>query len=211
MASLDHLIGMRRAMRASDGVFNSIELHATDWLGGRGNVAPAVVPKGARARLFNFALSSIALMPGVQIINAHAPKAQEMRLFERMLTRIHKNVSNAGSRAIIFSDEGKNYDALLRRLRRFNPIPSHFGSWAGGKPTVNVPLERILEDVVYRDSSRSYFVQAADFCAFSLLRYETPTPKITKLGVHKSFEILKRVLVTQAFAADPKKLGIVRA
>lgn len=211
MACLDHLIGVRKAIRGSDGIYNSIELHATDWLGGRGNVAPMTVPKGARARLFNYVLSSIALMPGVQIINAHSTKAQEMTLFERLLNRIHKNVAIAGSRAVIFSDEGKNYDALLRRLRRFNPIPSHYGQWPGGRATRNLPLERILEDVVYRDSRRSYFVQAADFCAFSLLRYEAPTPAITKLGLDRSFEILKRVLVTQAFASDPKKLGIVRA
>src|SRR4051812_5673568 len=74
VAALDHLVGMRKHMRLSDGIYTSKELHATDWLGGRGRVAPDPVPKGARARLFNYVLSAIVRIPGVQIINAHAPR-----------------------------------------------------------------------------------------------------------------------------------------
>lgn len=210
IASLDHLIGMRKAMRQSDGVFPSIELHATDWLGGRGNVAAHPVPKGARARLFDYVLSAITRLPGVQIINAHARRANEMQLFERLMVRIHRNVELAGSRAVIFSDEGKNYDSLLRRLRRHNPTPSAYGGWPDGSFTKSMPLQRILEDLVYRDSRRSYFIQAADFCAFALLRFENPTGPALKYGIDQSIQTLKPVLVHQAFKRDPRKLGIIR-
>lgn len=211
MASLDHLIGMRKAMRLSDGVFQTVELHATDWLGGRGNVASQPVPKGARARLYDYVLSAVARLPGVQIINAHSRRASEMQLFERLMNRIHRNVELAGSRAIIFSDEGKNYDSLLRRLRRHNPIPSAYGTWPGGSFTKSMPLQRLLEDIVYRNSARSYFIQAADFCAFALLRFENPTEPAKKYGIDQSIHILKPVLVHQAFGRDPKRMGIIRA
>lgn len=208
--TLNLLVEMRRAMKESDGIYMKKELHATDWLGGRGNVAENAVPKGARARLYEFVLKTIANLPGIQIINAHSRKSNEMELFSRLLNRINKNVQIAGSRTIVFSDEGKNYDGLLRRMRRFNPTPSAYGGWSSGKASKNFPLERILEDIVYRDSAKSYFIQVADFCVYSLLRYENPTQSSIKYGIDKSIYLLDTVLVKQAFAKDPKGLEIVR-
>ena len=201
---------MRRAMKSSDAISIKKELHATDWLGGRGNDAKHAVPKGARVRLYLYCLSAIAMLPGVQIINAHSNRSNEMELFSRLLNRVHKNVQLAGSRAMIFSDEGKNYDGLLRRLRRINFVPSAYGAWRTGATSKNMPLERIIEDIVYRDSANSFFIQAADFSAFSLLRFENPTINAKKYGFDKSIHILRKVLVTKAYAKDPKNLGIIR-
>lgn len=210
MLAYDHLIGTRRTMRLTDGVLQSVELHATDWLAGRGNVAVTTLPKGARARLFDYVLSAIVLMPGIRIINAHAAKSDEMMLFERLMNRIDTFANKASSHALIISDEGKSYDALLRRMRRYNPIPSQFGAWSTGTGSMNLPVQRILEDIVYRDSAKNYFIQAADFCAFSLLRMENPTANARKYGFDQSFHILKPVLVTNAYGRDPRRLGIIR-
>jgi hypothetical protein len=208
--ALDHLIGMRQQMSASDGIYRAIELHATDWIGGRGNVARFVVAKGARARLFDYVLSCIARIPGIQIINAFGSRQSEMRLFERLMNRIDRNMRQSDSKTVIIADDGKNYDKLLRRMRRHNFIPSRFGHWETGSPAKNIPAERILEDLIYRDSRRSLFVQAADFCAFALLRSESPTPATKRLNVHKSFRILEPALVKQAFGNDPSRMGIIR-
>ena len=75
----------------------------------------------------------------------------------------------------------------------------------------NIPAEKVVEDIVYRDSRRSLFIQAADFSAFSLLRFEAPTAKAVTMGFDQSFMRLEPVLFKRAFAADPKKLGIIRA
>jgi hypothetical protein len=74
----------------------------------------------------------------------------------------------------------------------------------------NLPLDRIVEDIWYKDSAASFFVQAADFCAFSLLRFESPTPNVRRHGLQDAFRILDRALVKRAFAGDPKRLGIIR-
>ena len=66
-----------------------------------------------------------------------------------------------------------------------------------------------MEDIVYKDSARSYFVQAADFCAFALLRFKHPTEKLKKRGIDQSFRLLERALVKEANRSDP--LGIVYA
>lgn len=210
MQALDHLIGMRRAMNLSDGIYTSKELHATDWLGGRGKVAAYPVPKGTRVRLFDYALSAIAKIPSVSIFNAFGDHANETILFQRLIQRMHNKVHKRGSHAIIVSDNGKNYDGLLRRMRRFNPVPSAFGGWPTGSFTKDIPADRVLEDIVYRDSSKSHFIQAADFCAFSLLPYEAPTVKAVSYGYNRSFDILRPVLFTEAFKKDPRKLGIIR-
>jgi hypothetical protein len=63
---------------------------------------------------------------------------------------------------------------MLRKMRRVNYIPSRFGSWYSGDFTKNMPVDRIIEDITYRNSARSLFIQAADFCAYALLRSERP-------------------------------------
>lgn len=209
-SSLDHLMGARRMMRSSDGVYIAKELHSTDWNSGKGRLSRRPITKERRARLFDFFLSSIAMLPSAQVINACVPLDQKDRAFKYLLQRIHNNMRHAGSRCVIFSDEGKNYDAIRRRMGVFNYVPSKFGTWSDGNSAKNIVAERILEDLVYRDSAKSIFIQAADACAYALLRSERPLASKNLLGLHKSFDILDRVLVKQAFAADPRKKGIIR-
>lgn len=209
--SLTHLIGMRRQLKLSDGIYTGIELHATDWLGGRGNVAPQTVHKGTRARLFFYVLSSFAMLPGAVLLNAFGRPRDEKILFERLLNRIEVFLRKAGSQAILISDEGKSFDSLLRRMRRFNYIQSRFGDWGDGREAKNMPLKLVLEDLVYRDSKRSLFIQAADFCAFSLLRSEAPTEALEKNKISTAFKLLEPLCIKQAYAADPRRLGIIRA
>jgi Protein of unknown function (DUF3800) len=203
--ALDHLIAFRRTIKASHGIYMTVELHATDWIGGRGNVAPQTVRRDIRAAIFKDALSHIIELPQCAIIAAHGLRRDENILFERLCNRIQRNMQAKQSRAILISDEGKNYDGLVRKLRRFNPISGQFGG------TLQRPLDRIIEDLVYRKSDRSLFIQAADFCAFSLLRMEAPTPAIIRQGLEHAFLMLEPVLVKKAFAKDPRGLGIVRS
>lgn len=204
--ALEHLIQCRRSLKKIHGIYTSIELHATDWLGGRGNVAPHKVLRSDRAMIFRMMLRQIAKLPACSIINAHGPRSQDQTLFERLCNRIQANMAKQASRAIIISDEGKNYDGLVRRLRRYNPIPKRFG-----RGVIHTPLDRIVEDIVYRKSERSLFIQAADFCAYALLRMETPTPSIITRGLQDAFLELAPVLERRAYAKDPRRLGIIRA
>lgn len=210
LEAFDFLISMRGEMKKSHGIYTRTELHATDWLGGRGNVAPKTVVRTERVKLFNYVLEQIVKLPDVCILNAHGPRAAEDELFKRLMQRIENTAKARGSRALVISDEGKNYDFLLRKMRRHNYIPSALGSWANGSTSKNIPAKHLIEDIVYRDSKRSLFIQAADFCAFSLLRFEGPTPKAIKMGFDQSFLKLEPALLKIAFKADPHKLGIIR-
>ncbi|MCZ4264314.1 DUF3800 domain-containing protein [Erythrobacter sp. G21629-S1] len=209
--AFNQLLDMRRTMKEHGGVYIKKELHATDWVGGRGNVSDRTLTRTRRVEIFNWVLRQIVKLPEVKILNAYGRRADEDELFKRLAQRIENAAKKLGSHAMIISDEGKNYDHLLRKMRRHNYIPSAQGAWADGATSKNIPAERLIEDIVYRDSKRSFFIQAADFCAYSLLRFENPTPRAKQMGFDQSFMLLEPALLKVAFGADPKKLGIIRA
>ena len=90
-------------------------------------------------------------------------------------------------------------------MQKENPVPSQIYA---GKP-VSAELDRIIEDPLFKTSKSSYFIQLADFLAFSLLRHEKPIAS-TLEPVKSAFEQLDTVLVKEAFTNDPKKKGIIR-
>jgi len=152
----------------------------------------------------------VASLKGVRLFNAIAPKAQETLIFERLMNRINKNMERSGSNAIIIHDEGKDYTGLVRKLCVYNPIQSQYGRWPDGSAFKNIPLDHILEDIVFRDSGDSYFIQLADFCAFALFRCEHPLDSKRKYRLETAFEELHGICIPQCYRADPKRLGIIR-
>lgn len=137
--SLEHLLKFRRSIRDSHGVHTAIELHATDWIGGRGNVAQETILRSERAVIFRQALKHLIELPECAILNAHGPRNADFTLFERLCNRVQTNMRYRDSQAIIISDEGKNYDGLLRKLRRYNPITGMYGGVLDRK------VDRIIE------------------------------------------------------------------
>src|SRR2546427_6709536 len=72
----------RRALKKKEGVYVRVEFHATEFVSGRGKIAPFDIPKGARCRIFNETLLQITTLPGANLFNAAAPKSEETRIFE---------------------------------------------------------------------------------------------------------------------------------
>jgi hypothetical protein len=200
----------RQDLKASDGIFMKTEFHATTFVSGRGRIAAQVITKYRRTRIFEETLRLVASLPGVFLINACDRRNAEERLYERFLMRIHNTMGAKHSRAVLISDEGKDYTSLLRRMGVHNPIPSMYGDW-GGASTKNITVNNLIEDLLFRKSHRSYFIQLADFCAYALLRSESPVASRNKYGLDKSFNLLVPVCTPQCFKDDPRKLGIIRA
>lgn len=91
----------------------------------------------------------------------------------------------------------------------FNPIPSMFGRWRGGLVR-NIVIDRLIDDLFFRRSRDSYFIQIADFCAYALLRSEKHLASKNALNIHTAFDLLAPICQTQCFKADPRHLGIIR-
>lgn len=203
---------LRIQLRNSDGISVHTEFHATKFLGGRGRLgAKSTISKVRRAAIFNQVLTTIASMPEVLIINVALGADRELWAFERLLNRVNRTMQAMDSHAILLCDEGKDaiYTRLTRRMAVYNPIPSNRGVWQDtGESHKNLPIEKIIEDPIFKDSRRSYFVQMVDFCAFALLRRENQIPSKNALGIHMAFDLLKPICFRPASPRDPD--GIVR-
>ncbi|MCD6216559.1 DUF3800 domain-containing protein [bacterium] len=209
MEAFRYMRSIRKELKQSDGIYVQKELHAWKFVSGRGQIAPDVVTKSRRIYLFSYILQCVSQMPGLQLFNACFPRKQEERAFERLLNRINRTMQAWDSRAILICDEGKEnaLTRLSRKMHVYNPIPSSSGTWTDtGKKTKNITLERIIEDPFFKQSDHSYFIQIADFIAYSLLRRESPIP--SRKCIEHSFDILKPILITKATRKDPE--GILR-
>jgi len=151
-----------------------------------------------------------------------AAEQKELRKCKELLASLPPNATAPGDalqvrllhyapRAMIFADEGRELEItrVCRKMAVFNPVPSQFGGWSG-RATRNIPLERIIEDPVFKPSHHSFFIQLADCVSFALLKRETaPTPNIERYGIHKFFDqCLSSVCFKPASPRDPH--GIVR-
>lgn len=200
----------RKELKASDGIYVRKEFHATDFVGGRSAIADKTIFKGRRCEIFKQTLAMTAELPGASLINVCLPADKENWAFERLLNRINTAMVKSDSHAVVICDQGKDliYGRIARKLGVFNMIPSLFGTWKEGEETKNIPTERILEDIIFKDSRRSYFIQLADFCAYALLRKEHRLPSKDKYGLHEAFQLLYPILNRNASYKDPE--GIVR-
>ncbi|MBN1917908.1 MAG: DUF3800 domain-containing protein [Verrucomicrobia bacterium] len=201
----------RRDLKTSHGLYVHKELHATDFVAGRGHVSDRVVTKYERSRIFRQVLSLVPSLPGAALFNAVAPKSKETWAFERLVNRIDRTLRTWGSQGILFVDRGKEvvYTRLVRKMGVFNPIPSAYGTWDGAAERFrNIPIERVIEDPVFKDSQQSYFIQLVDFAAFSLLRRENQIASRNRYDIQTAFELLGPILVRQASRRDSE--GIIR-
>lgn len=199
---------MRQRMKAKFGIWPSLELHATDFLGGRSPIAPKPIDVPTRVKIAGGVLTYISRLPSLQIINVVMSQKQKDTAFDWLLNRIDTNVRKVGDQALIVSDEGKDYNKLLNAKRKENQIPSAFGDWGAGNFNTSIPIQNIVERIWFRKSATCRFIQAADFCAYALLRREAPYPKHVASGIDKLFYILEPCLVKAANRRDP--YGIVR-
>lgn len=209
----DYIKSWRRHLKSVHGIPLDYELHATQFLSGRGsNGALASLSRHQRSQIFHKTFQVVEYMDrfGAKVFNVCNTDDDQFRAFERLLNRINRTMRAWDSYAHLICDEGKEhqYISMVRRMRVYNPIPSNYGEWNDGSATKNIVLDRILEDPQFKKSHNSYFIQTADFLAHGLLRQERPTPKARQRRIHKSFSQLHNVLVRACNRNDP--LGIIR-
>jgi Protein of unknown function (DUF3800) len=240
----------RTVLKQDYGIYLRKEIHAHEFVSGRGRISNTLVTKHDRSRIFEGLLNLVASLPNVMVINVCLDTTgradTELAAWDRLLNRIERTLlemerkelplrrellsqlpqglsdalrgsfatrlNSYRARALIFADEGREAEITktLRKMHAFNPIPSQFGEWPGVGKAKNIPVERVIEDPVFKASHQSYFIQLADCVAFSLLKREVaPTPLVKKYGIHRMFE--RSVGAVCFLPASPKDpFGIVR-
>ena len=240
----------RALLKQTTGLYIRKEIHARDFVKGKGKISPQNISKHDRCKMFEGFLTLVASLPNVRIFNvcldtkAHADV--ELVAWDRLLNRIERTllaletrevllrqkivaeitgkipanlldeatarINTYKPRALIFADEGKELSITrtFRKMSVYNPVPSKMGAWGDGSKAKNIPVERVIEDPIFKKSDQSYFIQLVDCVAFALLKREVaPTPHVKTYGLNLLFDkCLRGVCFKKASPADP--LGIVR-
>ncbi|RNI28190.1 DUF3800 domain-containing protein [Rufibacter immobilis] len=212
--SLERIIKYRKMLRDTVGLQTRVELHCSELIRIQKIEEYKAIPKFTRLALItSFVGEMPALFSKGKILNIclrkealpHCTDFQTLawsRLIQRYDTYLKKADNSKG--IIISDDTGEAIiRSLLRKMRVYNPVASHFNA-----SYHNPVIDNIIEDVFYRDSAHSHIIQAADFVAHTLYRKEYPKGSLKKYGLDRAFNLLEPILLKQASTADP--LGIVR-
>lgn len=192
----------RHELKETDGILMRKELHATEFVAGRGNLGPRTVGKFRRSQIFYSAFVMMNSMPELRVFSTCRNDHPEWA-FGRLLTRIHRTMETWNSHALLICDVGNEaeYVKQVRKMSVRNVI--NVGPYSN-----NVRTTRIIEDPFFKSSDKSYFIQLADFCSYALLRREKRLPSKDKYGIHRAFDELKDVVVREVAPRDP--MGIIR-
>jgi len=213
-AALQQLIEFRRRMRDAFGLLMTEEIHASGMINRPGRLVR--IKRNDRLTILRAFLDEITHLPDVNVINVVADKRPSDTsdiVFDRTWTALiqrfedtlsHRNFpgpANSDERGLIICDEtDQRLNRLLRRMRRYNPVP-HRKSFGQGYRDLR--LKYIIEDPVHRDSKSTYFLQAVDTTAFFLYQELAPNSFIRRKGAKKYFRRLLPVLCTVATKTNP--------
>ena len=119
-------------------------------------------------------------------------------MFNQLLNKIEIYLREKNAFGVLICDEGneKKLISMVRKKRKKVIVPHE---------SLNLPLERIVEDPLFKTSNSSYFIQITDFISFGLLRSEYPS-KNTKALVRKAFNNLDRILNLGDLQKDNKAI-----
>ncbi len=164
------------------------ELHATNFVGGRGEPHDNRNKK-FRAELFAEVFDMVNTLKETIVVSGITPdKKGHLNLFETLLFKVQSILLKENAYAVLICDEGNEatLTSLVRKLKK-----------EGTK------IDRILEDPLFKTSKSSYFLQLADFIAFGVLRstkQSSSTRKEVASAVHK---IKKQVSVYSGLSSEP--------
>ncbi len=214
---LEQLIAYRRRMRASFGLRLREELHASALLNKPGDLVR--IRRNDRLSILRSLAEQLGAMEDLNLIPVVVDKRDKdpdydvfemawkalIQRFENTLS--HRNFqgpANPDDRGMLFPDntDNKKLTLLLRKMRKYNPIPSRFGGYR------NLLVRNIIEDPNFRDSDHSYFVQAADTCAYLLQQKHKPNAYMRRKSGRNYFGKLQGIVCRSAAPRDPD--GIVR-
>ncbi|HHV73078.1 MAG TPA: DUF3800 domain-containing protein [Thermoanaerobacterium sp.] len=200
----------RMYLKKKYGIRMAQELHATEFVAGRGKLGNKIVTKGKRAFIFKRYISLLSALSKYNVDCINVSVNTYENALDRIINRINRSLQAKNDYGILIFDKGDEIriKRVLRKMRVFNPIPSKYGEWEPNTITKNITIDRIIADPFFRDSQDDYFIQTVDFIAFALLRCDYPTAKVQKYGLEKLFIKLKPILNLHAHTADP--YGIVR-
>jgi hypothetical protein len=216
---LNRLIDFRKRMRSAFGLLLREEIHAARMLNKPGEMVR--IKRNDRLSIIKHLVDELAAMQHLSIINIVVDKKGKPNDYDvlenawRALLQRYSNTmshhnfpgpANSDDYGLILPDmsEVKKITEIIRKMRRYNPIPNQIGYGGGYR---NILITNFVEDPYFKDSSKSYFIQAADVAAFALYQRLSPSTYVKKKSGQNFFTRLGGVLCKVASPRDPD--GIV--
>jgi len=206
-AFLDRVKAFRQGLKRDFGFTLKSDLRATDLWNNSGDFRKLNLNYADRTRIFRRTAEFLRYSQEVTILTVSIDKGSPKlpatgRISEMAWTMFLQRYENWLKRnqelGIIVNDEG--YEKMVRRLSRkmrmYNPIPSHYGGY------YQAPVVKIIEDPFSRHSQYSYFVQLADISAYLARLRHDHTPRQTKWGIHKLYKRIKPRYMLEASKKD---------
>lgn len=215
---LDSMITFRRFLRENKGLKLREEIHASDFINNPGDLIR--IKRNERLDTLKKCINWLSLQPDINIINIVIDKNDKtddvfemawkilIQRFENTIrNRNFPGPQNADDKGLIIPDQtdNKKLKMLVRKMRRFNPIPNDQRIFVGG--TRNLTLEYIIEDPFFKDSANSFFHQMVDVVSYSVRQLFEPNSYIRKKGASKMAYKLEPVLCKHASRSN--QYGIV--
>jgi hypothetical protein len=216
---LDDLIEFRRRMRQKFGLYMHEEIHAAHMITRTGDLIR--IKRHNRLAIFRHFADELDKQGCLSLVNIVVDKSSKnssydvfsmawkalLQRFEN--TIIHENFPkpcNPEERGMVFPDntDNKRLRQLTRQMRRYNPVPNQPSFGLGYR---DLRLATLTEDPSFRDSSSSYFIQAADLVAYLLYQKINPNNYMRKKSGQNYFDRLDPILCRVASNSNPQ--GIV--
>ncbi|RZB22226.1 DUF3800 domain-containing protein [Micrococcus luteus] len=185
-SALNELVDFRRKVRDAHGVKLSAEIKANYLIRGNGPLKGLDIPPGQRGLIYRGTLRSLE-RANVRAFTVVVDKAatgwygDELveKVWETLFQRLSLTAKNLNQRLMLFHDEGDDVRVrkAFRRARKYLTAGSAFGT---GKRRVDAT--QFIEDAVPRNSTGSYFLQAADMVAYAGWRsYMAPSKSVAQV------------------------------
>lgn len=217
---LDSLVDLRRYLRETKGLKLREEIHATALINRPGDLRR--IKRHDRVDIMKQCIDWVASNHDISVtticVNKNNRKQQD-DVFEfawkLLIQRFENTLSynnfpgprNPDDKGMVFPDntDGEKLTKLMRRMRRYNPVPHKSGLNVAGYRNMN--LQAIIEDPMLKESKKSFFTQIVDVVAYSARQLYETNNYMKKKGGHNFYKRLKPVLNTHASSSHP--LGIV--
>lgn len=215
---LERLLHFRQRMKASFGMPQTEEFHAAQMMARTGKRLKHI-PKHNRLTIIKSYVYELRQIPEISLLNVVVDKQSKSAscdVYELAWKALIQRFENALARqsfpgglgspnmGMIIPDDGQTAKLrkLLRKMRAYNPVPSHYSP--GYR---DLPLRHVIEDPVHRDSRKSYLIQSADLVSWVLHQYLDPSVYVKKRSGHKYFLQFDPICFKKASLSHPQ--GVV--
>lgn len=204
---LEKVKAFRKGLKRDFGLTLKADLRATDLWKNSGDFRKLNLNYADRARIFRRTAEFLRSSQEVAILtvsinkdSAELPSTSKISeiAWTMFLQRYENWLVARQELGIVVNDEGyeKMTRMLSRKMRVYNPIPSHYGGY------YQSPLVKIIEDPFSRHSQDSYFVQLADISAYLARLRHNHTLWQAKWGIHRLYKKIKPRYMLEALKKD---------